>query len=584
MSWKRFFGDFISGSGGSGVDATARANAVANTADIAAINLTQATQDALIAATPTNAQITALQAQITANVDDSPTSFTPQGDGSVVVSWEIQADTVLPAPPAIIVDSAVSSTSTRPLENQAIKSELDARDTAIALKADKTELPTPETKDTTPTAGSVKAVESRGVKAGLDLKIDNSAIASASEVDAATDAAKVINTIQLKRKFAEMSITGDFIGSSVITSNLPTTSSAGKVATNGDWAVSTGSTKGVWIYDGLNYSFAFELGSSILELLTAWLDSGDANYTTKGLISFDQLDLWLASKKYIYHQHIDSTFDYKRYVIDNKIPAGQAITRVNKSKTTSISILTESSKFISMLGIGQEYKLLTTGTDSFALKPLQVAVISYDATITHVTLSDARDKGGYLTTAELSAIASNSLKDHDFASIKEVSWVFDENSLAVSSAFVITPDDLVATPTVAGRWLTPVAVTTDLLITNPPGTAGYKLESNGDGTATWVAGMVLPPPSLRVLATGLPQQTEEQLQDYYDSVLGHDAPDTVPQEVVDAANLLNNTGYKLYLGETTWWYTNLTISTAEIWTSFAKSAFSQPIQALYTFR
>jgi len=75
------------------------AQTTANTTDIAALNLSQAAQDAAIAAAPTTAQLDVLQAQIAANVDDSPVSFRPQADGSIIVDWEVQADTTLPAPP-----------------------------------------------------------------------------------------------------------------------------------------------------------------------------------------------------------------------------------------------------------------------------------------------------------------------------------------------------------------------------------------------------------------------------------------------------------------------------------------------------
>ena len=87
-------------------DATADAAQVAtNTNDIASVVADQAVQDALIAAKVDNTQLAALQTQITANVDDSPTGFTREADGSITVSWETQADTVLPATSSVETDT-----------------------------------------------------------------------------------------------------------------------------------------------------------------------------------------------------------------------------------------------------------------------------------------------------------------------------------------------------------------------------------------------------------------------------------------------------------------------------------------------
>lgn len=87
---------------------------VADRASIDALNLSQTAQDTLIASLPTNAQITALQTQITANVDDSPTGFVRNPDNSITVSWETQADTTLAAAtvqpdPAMVGATAVAA-------------------------------------------------------------------------------------------------------------------------------------------------------------------------------------------------------------------------------------------------------------------------------------------------------------------------------------------------------------------------------------------------------------------------------------------------------------------------------------------
>ena len=73
------------------------------------------------------------------------------------------------------------------------------------------------------------------------------------------------------------------------------------------------------------------------------------------------------------------------------------------------------------------------------------------------------------------------------------------------------------------------------------------------------------------------------LQASYDTIAGT-APDTVPQAVINAANLAGP-GYKLYLGSTTWWYTNIesTASTTS-WISFVKGPFGTNAVAVYTFK
>lgn len=87
-------------------------------------------------------------------------------------------------------------------------------------------------------------------------------------------------------------------------------------------------------------------------------------------------------------------------------------------------------------------------------------------------------------------------------------------------------------------------------------------------------------PAVRVLTNaGSASYTQVYLQSLYDGQTGSPAPDTVPQAVTDYASTLNTSGYKVYLGQNTWWYTNSVVVTAASWTTFGgtKSAFGASI-------
>ena len=61
-------------------------------------------------------------------------------------------------------------------------------------------------------------------------------------------------------------------------------------------------------------------------------------------------------------------------------------------------------------------------------------------------------------------------------------------------------------------------------------------------------------------------------------------------DISNAANALNNSNYKVYLGHNKWWYTNIRIGTTSSWVAFGggtgKSDFSANIDAsgLFTFK
>jgi uncharacterized protein YjdB len=117
-----------------------------------------------------------------------------------------------------------------------------------------------------------------------------------------------------------------------------------------------------------------------------------------------------------------------------------------------------------------------------------------------------------------------------------------------------------------------------LVTTVGPGTTTITVTSV-DGSRTATASFIVN--SVRVLANaGGPSYTQTQLQGYYDAQGGSPAPDTVPQVVSDYASTLNTSGYKAYLGQNTWWYTNTATGiVAGNWTTFGggKSAFSANI-------
>jgi hypothetical protein len=111
----------------------------------------------------------------------------------------------------------------------------------------------------------------------------------------------------------------------------------------------------------------------------------------------------------------------------------------------------------------------------------------------------------------------------------------------------------------------------------------------GDGT--WAAiGGANPIAQVRVLPnTNAVSYTQAELQGVYDNQPGLAAPDAVPIEVSNFASALNTSGYKVYLGLNTWWYTNTASNiSAANWTIFggSKSAFGANIvpSGILTFK
>ena len=302
---------YFSNSGGaaSTVDATARAASTANTAAISTLNNDNATQ----------AELDAVAALINGKVDQTVYDAFVAGNATdaevEIIRAALQAN--IDAIPVVVVDTIMSDTSDKPLENKVIKADKDAQDALIAANTLKQHdavtlgtgnnaalaitgqeltltLPTAPTIDTA-IADSPNTVTNKAVFDGLALKVDRTDIATSVEVDTGTNATKLINTVEFKRKIDELKITGDYIGSSAVYSTLPTSSTAGKTAVNGDWAylsadvVGTGTAlvpqykKGVYLTDGTTYTFAFAIGSDAGTLTD--VQAFDKTDTTVGLVA-----------------------------------------------------------------------------------------------------------------------------------------------------------------------------------------------------------------------------------------------------------------------------------------------------------
>jgi hypothetical protein len=78
------------------------------------------------------------------------------------------------------------------------------------------------------------------------------------------------------------------------------------------------------------------------------------------------------------------------------------------------------------------------------------------------------------------------------------------------------------------------------------------------------------------------QATLEYQQFLYDSSLGSNAPDVVPEAVTVLSNAETSGNYHLYLGHNIWWYKR---GIDPLWTSFGgKGSFGQSVSRVYTFK
>jgi hypothetical protein len=106
-------------------------------------------------------------------------------------------------------------------------------------------------------------------------------------------------------------------------------------------------------------------------------------------------------------------------------------------------------------------------------------------------------------------------------------------------------------------------------------------QTNSQGYLGSSSGIAASTATIRILANpGGASYTQAQLQTLYDGQVGLVAPDVIPQAIIDYANTLNVSGYKVYLGGNTWWYTNTaTGATSSNWSSFggSKSSFGAAI-------
>lgn len=296
-------------------------------AGIDALNASQAAQDAAMANKADQSEVDAEKLK-TADQETRIAAL----EAAPAVDISVKADQTA-------LDAEIASTD----------AEQTAQDTAISAKAEQTAL-------------DQEVADRQTADA---LLIPKSDIGTPSDVDTGTDAQKIVNVVELTRKLAEQNITGDFIGSSATFAGLPT-SSASKTAGNGDWAVVSeldgANKKGVYLYDGSAYSFAFELGSDVLELLAPWNDTSDANYSTKGLVSWQQLnDLIKTYSNYIEITTNPATLSNRKYISSGS-PVNFPLNPVKGDNFT----VRNSSDIVSGLSVsvsGSIIKTIPRGTD-----------------------------------------------------------------------------------------------------------------------------------------------------------------------------------------------------------------------------
>lgn len=132
--------------------------------------------------------------------------------------------------------------------------------------------------------------------------------------------------------------------------------------------------------------------------------------------------------------------------------------------------------------------------------------------------------------------------------------------------------------TIASASLT---VPADIVMANITGSTAAIQNVSKTDFLTW-----LEVPKISILDTDLSSPSQATLQGLYDAEAGTNAPDSLPQSVVDAANALSTSEFKLYLGHTQWLYTNSVTSTTSNWTTFGggKSNFNSTAHTIYTYR
>lgn len=292
------------------------AEAVATQADLQALQVSQGVQDGLIALNATKVEVAALQVLVDANIDKAVVSVAREADRSLTVTFDDTTTQSIAASNPTETDPVY--TAEKP--TLALKSELhdgDAQNVAIsanaaAINAEVTRaqaaeallVPKSAIKSTVRDSANstdVDVASEKATRTALDLKVDKLDIADTAQVDTGTDPGKIVNVVQLKRKLDALDISGDFIGSADTFAALPTTSSTGQVAANGDWVVlnvTDGVNKrGVYLSDGTNYAFAFELGAEFLKSVIANFTNTDASYSTPLVHSPQVLDEWLDNRQ-----------------------------------------------------------------------------------------------------------------------------------------------------------------------------------------------------------------------------------------------------------------------------------------------
>lgn len=179
--------------------------------------------------------------------------------------------------------------------------------------------------------------------------------------------------------------------------------------------------------------------------------------------------------------------------------------------------------------------------------------------------------------------------DREHRLIAEADATYTILGVSEATAFVVTVDGATTTKTAMGANATPGTVLFSALaghsyvawFTETPSLMFFIMDVTSGAAAA------PSPPAAQDLGSSPSSQSQAQLQALYDAQPGGEAPDTLPQEVVDDANALATSGYKVYLGHNVWWYTNrVSDGTTSNWTQFGsvKGTFSAAIARIYTFK
>ena len=222
-------------------------SSTADAAAVAALEASQAAQDALIAAAPTQAQVDALQA--VQNAEDPYSAFARQPDGSI--NWTRESGAA----------GTIAVAAADPLSHDGA-----VQDAAIALR----EL----------LANKATSIRANGAA-------DDTSYPSEKAV---RDALEALN-------FA-----GVYKGSGAASADIP-------AGANGDWGIATTTNPGIYVTDGTAYTLAKSI-PDFLVIANPTAAPGDADYSEVGISGPTQWDQWGQSRRVQRIFDTTGPFDY----------------------------------------------------------------------------------------------------------------------------------------------------------------------------------------------------------------------------------------------------------------------------------